>query len=254
MSAPAIPGKAEVGTAARNLVQETNITPVAPGSEKVIRSAPGVESASLPGMVANQVPIVAGMGLPPGGAPAPGAMRSNAAPGQNNQPMFQGGAPAPASAPGQAGRQATVASSSGIGMGSVATSRANRAAEAERVAQEAAQVQGQRSPTYSVGSFFPGIGSLGGRVSAGGDENVTIPKNFGQAVVASLSKPGSKGEAWATNPKVTNSGVGSISKPGATIKAIANSPAAQNISSALRSVVQQVQNTFNNLRSKFKLW
>src|SRR3990172_8666881 len=96
---PEVPGKGAVGTAARDLTQETNITPVAPGSEKVIRSAPGMESASLPGIAANQVPLVAGIGLPttPGVAPA-GA----------NQPMFQGGAPA--SQEGQGGRQAQAAS------------------------------------------------------------------------------------------------------------------------------------------------
>src|SRR3990167_4150680 len=69
---PEIPGKAATGTATCDLTQETDITPVAPGSEKVIRSAPGIESASLPGvagMNAAQVPLVAGVGSP-GGAPA----------------------------------------------------------------------------------------------------------------------------------------------------------------------------------------
>jgi hypothetical protein len=170
---PNIPGKGAVGTAGRELVEQTNITPVAPGSEKVIRSAPGVESASTPGMAASQVPLVAGMGLPPGGAPAPGAMRSNAAPGQNNQPMFQGGAPAPATAPGQAGRQATVASTAGAPMGSSATSRVNRAAEAAKVVQDSAQVQGDRVP-FGSGSL-PNIGIFGGRISATGGGDTQAP-------------------------------------------------------------------------------
>jgi len=237
---PEIPGKAATGTSTRDLTQETNIVPAAPGSEKVIRSAPGIESASLPGVASRNVPLVAGMGM----TTNPGA----SAPGVSDNGMFAGGSSAPASVSGQAARQATAVSGGGQVLGAVAQSRAARAAEAAKATQasEAAQVQAPQSPNYSVGSFFPGIGSFGGRVSAEGEGNVEIPKNFLQAVVATLSKPGTKGEAWGTNPAVTQSGVGSLSKPGATVKAVTNS-----ISSALRSVTQKAQNAISKLRSKW---
>lgn len=251
---PNIPGKGAVGTAGRDLVEETNITPVAPGSEKVIRSAPGVESASLPGMAANQVPLVAGIGLNGVPAGAPGER-----PGAVNQPMFQGGG-APASQPGQAGRQAQATSNAGAPIGSVATARANKAAEAARVAGESAQVQGERVP-FGSGSL-PDIGIFGGRVSAEGGGETSTPAGqwqptTGQYLSGALSKAidtiGKKLGNVLPEMKVSENlakfggsqtvaaaGKGSITK------------ASQNIGNALRSVVQQAQNTWNKLRSKFK--
>lgn len=255
---PEIPGKAATGTAGRDLVEETNITPTAPGSEKVVRSAPGIESASLPGVAARQVPLVAGMGM----TTAPGA----AAPGANNQPMFQGGVSggnrgggAPASQTGQAGRQAVLGASAGAPMGAVATARANRAAEAARTAEaEAAQVQGGRVPFAS--SELPNIGIFGSRVSAAGGGESQKPQGqwqpttgqyiagaVGKAINTIGQKLGNKLpemkvsenlQKYGGSSSVAAAGRGSVEK------------AVQNVSGALRSVVESAKNTVSKLRSK----
>lgn len=245
---PDIPGKGAVGTAGRDLTQETNITPVAPGSEKVIRSAPGIESASLPGMAANQVPLVAGIGLNPGMVPGAGANRPSAA----NQAMFQGGAPA--SQEGQAGRQATTGASTGQVLGSVATSKANRAAEAARAAQgESAQVQAERVP-FGQGSL-PDIGIFGGRVSAEEGGNTSAqPTNTWQPTAGQYVS-GAIGKAINT----IGQKLGNILPEKNISEQLQNFGGAQSVAaagkgsigSALRSVVQQATNTWNKLRSKF---
>jgi hypothetical protein len=175
-------------------------------------------------------------------------------------PMFQGGNAAPASQEGQAGRQAIVASTTGSPIGSVAGARSERAAEVARVAQEAAQVQGQRIP-FGQGSL-PDIGIFGGRVNAeeGGNTSAQPSNNWqptaGQYVSGGIGKlintigqklgnilpeknVSEKLQSFGGSQGAAQSGKGSIAK------------AAQNASSALRSVVQQATNTWNKLRSKF---
>jgi len=250
---PEIPGKAAVGTAARDLTQETQIQPVAPGSEKIIRSAPGIESASLPGMATNKVPLVAGMGTP-GGAPAAPA---------GGQPMLrsEGGGGAAASQPGQAGRQATVASTAGAPTGAVATKRAAARAELARIAGAPTNVQAERVP-FGQGNL-PNIGMFGGRVSAdpgdkGGDQQAsnTWQPTTGQYAAGGVGKAihaiGQKFgnilpemnisenlQKWGGSQSVAAAGKGSAEK------------AVQNISNALRSVVSKAKNTFSKLRSKW---
>jgi hypothetical protein len=241
MTKPEVPGKGAVGTAVRDLTQETNITPTAPGSEKVIRSAPGMESASLPGMAANQVPLVAGMGLPvTPGAGAPG-----------------GGAPA--SAPGQAGRQAVMGASTGAPVGSVAAARAAGMTAAPTMGA-VSKAAAERIP-FGGGSL-PDIGMFGARVSAdtGGNAPASTgtpgwQPTAGQYAAGALGKVinavgqklgnilpelkvSEKLQNWGGSPGVALAGQGSIGKT------------VQNISNALRSVTQAAKNTFSNLRSK----
>lgn len=245
MLKPEIPGKGAVGTAARDLTQETAIVPPAPGSEKVIRAAPGVESASLPGIAAQNVPLVAGVGMP--NIPAP------ARPGAEGQPLFQGGV-TPASQAGQVGRQAQATAMTGSPVSKVAQAR--QAAQQPQVQGAQTQVQAP-SPKDTVGSFFPGIASFGGRVSAEGEKGGTIAKNLTQAIVATLSKPGSAGEAWATNPAVTQKGTGSISSvlkaadrfAAPLVNALYNLPNV--VPGLLRSLQQTASKGVNKLRSLF---
>lgn len=247
---PDIPGKGAVGTAARDLTQETNITPVAPGSEKIIRSAPGIESASLPGMAANQVPLVAGMGTPGGAAPVPAG----------NQPMLRSeGGGAPASQAGQGGRQAQVASTAGAPTGAIATAKAAQKAEQARVLGAQANVQGERIP-FGGGSL-PDIGIFGSRVSAAGDGGGQPQSNdwqptTGQYISGAVGKAIDKIGNALGNPLPNLNVSENLQKFGGS-KSVAAAgkgsvgTAAQNIGNALRSVVNQVKNTFSNLRSKW---
>lgn len=249
---PEIPGKGAVGTAPRELVQETNITPVAPGSEKVIRSAPGVESASLPGVAGvapTQVPLVAGIGSP-GGAPMARGDRGN-------QPMFAGGGTA-ASAPGQAGRQAVAGASTGAPMGAVSTARAAGMTSTPTMG-EVSKAVAQRVP-FGEGSL-PNIGIFGGQIQAkegeSGGQQTSQPSAGWQPTAAQYvaGKVGSlinkykptgnlslglanKAEKFGGSQSVAAAGKGSITK------------AAQNIGGALRSVTQAAKNTVSKLRSK----
>lgn len=260
---PEIPGKAAVGTAIRDLTQETNITPVAPGSEKVIRSAPGIESASTPGMATNQVPLVAGMGMPIGATPG-GAMM-----GGNNQALFQGGVSTPAAVPGQAGRQAMAVSAPG--RGGVAAARVAQATQAAQTVTEPGRIspEGGAQTTYQVEplkrfvinaflkGILPAIRRTGGRTQAEDPgESMEISPTAGQVLSNIASRTintvgGALGNplrergiseglmALAKNPAATLKGQGSIAKT------------VQNIGSGLRSVTQSAQNTWNKLRSKF---
>lgn len=246
---PEIPGKGAVGTAVRGLTQETEIVPPAPGSEKIIKTAPGIESASLPGIAANQVPLVAGVGLPTLPSISPGAA---------NQPMFQG-AGAPASAQGQAGRQATVASTKGAPYGAVATARAAKLAPQGEVLGEQTEAQGGRVPFTS--SSLPNIGIFGTRVSAAGGGETKTPSGQWQptagqylagAVGKALTNIGTKYNA----PQIKKGGLGAALQTYGGSQTVAAAgrgsveKAVQNVSGALRSVAQSVKNTVSNLRSK----
>jgi len=236
---PEVPGKGAVGTAGRELVQETDIQPVAPGSEKIIRSAPGIESASLPGIAANQVPLVAGVGMP--------NMQPQARPGADGQAMFQGQAPAQASETGQGGRVATTGAVTGSPVGSVAQAKQAQAAEAARVLGAQTNVQAERTPFTSA--ELPNIGIFGSRVSAGGGEEAAKSgwqPTTAQYILGSIGKALNipSLQTYGGSQTVAAAGKGSVEK------------AVQNISGALRSVlqaanpVQNVKSGWNKLRSK----
>ena len=258
LTKPEIPGKGAVGTAGRELVEQTDITRTAPGSQKIVRSAPGIESASLPGIAAHQVPLLAGMGSP-GGAPVQ---------------MFQGrglmAAGAPASQPGIAGRQASSIATMAAPRGQVAGARTERAAQAAaaqaaargQVTPQAASVQAQRVP-FSA-SELPNIGMFGGRVSADtGGQQTAQQSNQWQPTTAQYAVGGA-GRAL-TNigtalkaPQIVSGGLGAKMQTYGGSQSVAAAgrgsveKAVQNISSALRSVTQKAQSAINKLRSKFR--
>lgn len=255
---PEIPGKGAVGTAGRDLTQETNITPVAPGSEKVIRSAPGIESASLPGMAANQVPLVAGIGLP--------NVPSTA--GAANQPMFQGGggAPAPASQAGQAGRQAQVRATTGAPIGAVAGARAERAAQAAAEPGLTFDVGGNSIPASYAGGgigLLPSIANFfGGRVQAAPEAAkavISAGRTTAQKVAGAAGKALTAVGTALKAPQLAPGGLGAQAQTwgGQPVKTVqGNKIVAQQInpvqaiSTALRSVTQAAKNTVSKLRSK----
>lgn len=252
---PEIPGKGAVGTAGRDLTEQTQIQPVAPGSEKVIRSAPGIESASLPGVAGvapKDVPLVAGMGLSPAAAAASGGAS-----------VSQGGGAA--SQAGQAGRQAATGVSTGSTTGNISAARAAGATSAPTAGNVSSSYEAQRLPFGSVGSTLPDIGIFGGRVSANEPNPSAQPSSNTWQPTTSQYVSGAIGKAinsignalgnifpeanvserlqnYGGSQSVAAAGKGSVTK------------AAQNVSGALRSVVQSVQNAISNLRSKLKLW
>lgn len=248
---PEIPGKGGVGTVQRGFLETPFELPVPGGSQKIIRVAPSIESAATPAAAAPaaEIPaLAAGVGLPESaGQPQ---LRSAGA----NQPMFQGGVspapsgavnpPAPKAAPATRGGKAPSVVASG---GELASARSVKAAGIPEASVMGAATEFQAPrPQEVVGSFWPGVGSLGGRAAAGEETGThEIPKNFGQAVVGTLGNLaqsigtairapelniGERAQAFATNPKVTQTGTGSISKPGGTLNAISN---------VLRSLIPQ---------------
>lgn len=246
---PAIPGKGEIGTTSRDLVSEPQITAASPGSEKIITGSSGIEGTSVLSPTEGQPQeslLAGGMGLPQG----PGQS------GTSNPAMFDGNASRVAASPSAGvGRTASFRSGSGQeGPVQAGGSILPEAASTNNVVQAQAA-----APKETVGSFFPGVASLGNRAAAGGGDT-TIPKNFGQAVVATLSPAGSKGEAWATNPAVTNSGQGSLSgalrsisnKVGSVGPGKTSAPLGEVFSNLLRSVSQGASNVKNSISSKLR--
>ena len=253
MIKPEIPGKGAIGTAARNLIQETAIVPPAPGSEKVIRAAPGVESASLPGIAAQNVPLVAGVGMP--NIPAP------VRPGAEGQPLFQGGV-APASQAGQAGRQAQVAAMTGSPVSAVAQAR--QAARQPQVQGAQAKVQGATPQIASTSR--PSASEFGGRVIGGIGTGVqALLKKVGSAsligalILPILSKAIEQGQRYRATlrgekPKELrpmNLGQTFLSAPKPSYRGAFAQPRAA-VSSGLRSLTQSVSRGVSRLRSLFR--
>ena len=251
---PAIPGKAEVGSVGRKFLEEPFNQAVPGGSEKVVRSGPGIESQpglQTPSPTPQQQATLSGaIGMPSGAS----QLRS----GANTQSLFQGGVSSPsapaASAVTRGGKTASVSSSSGNLASAMKPMDIGLMSEGPSSSYQAPKTQD------TVGSFYPGIGSLGNRASA--DEpgvSHEIPKNFGQAVIGTLGRVaqnigtafrapemnlGEKAQSIATNPSITQSGVGSISKPEASIKAIGN---------VLRSLVGSTPKTSPSMQASSSL-
>lgn len=251
ISKPAIPGKGEIGTTNRDLAAEIQVNPAAPGSEKIVSAGPGIEGSQVisPTDAAPTQPmqplLAGGMGLSQGPGQA----------GSNNMAMMDGNANrVAASAPTTGGRTASARSGGPVAGSSIAGGNISVPGISTSVQAEA--------PKEEVGSFFSGISSFGGnRAAAGGSgEGVKPAKNLGQAIVATLSPAGSKGEAWGTSEAVRKSGVGSVTAP---LKAISNyvgsigpgktsAPLGDVAKNLLRSITQGISTAKSNVSSKLR--
>ncbi len=257
---PVIPGKGVPGTPKRELVREPFIQQPAPGSEKIVRVAPGTESISTPSAPIGQTPLMAG-------AMGRGAAPGGARPGADGQALFQGeGAPSPApaaAAPAPAGGRAPMASGMTGGAGRpIAPVQAARDTAMAAKAAASPQREGFLPTAMSFLSgrasadqpgapvtTQPGMGATGVDVQPSTGQVTSFTPTAGQLLVGGLGKyiPGQVGkkmQTWGGAAQPAAQGIGSISN---ILRSLA-----QNFSQAPSRIRSSYESAFSKLRSLFR--
>lgn len=276
---PNIPGKGEVGSIQRGFLEEPQNIAVPGGTEKIVRNAPGVESApGLPISPEQQQLLAGAIGMAnPQAAPLPGSdnqplLRSTgpspAGPSSSPTPQGQVAAPRVAAAPvSRGGRSAQVISSGG----ELASAKQTGGIPEGDVLGAATNYQAPNYERLSIGNagYLPVINTLSGRASAAdpnqqrlpeGQVRQTNPKTGGPSNTIGFTPTTGQYLAGAAGKVLTN--IGSAFKApqlspgglGAKLQtwggAVGPSVAGQgSITSALRSLARPNTNTVNFLRS-----
>lgn len=258
MGKPAIPGKGEIGTAQRTLVEEPQIRAVPAGSEKIVTATPGAEGSQQlsPGGQSTGVigpqNIAPGVGLPNGAPSVPGGGQGQAllsSFGPSSSPSAPAAEPsragaAPRSVSGGPLTEAKAATGSILPTGASTSVNAPVAPLTPRVDPLLGTLLGNKviaapSTPEPVTNINPGLFQKTGVY--------TNP----QGQITSYTPTALQQAAGTAGKVLSNLGLSNIGNQlqnyGGAVNAAASGQGS--ISNILRSIGSTAQNTFNNLRS-----
>lgn len=235
-SKPAIPGKGEVGTVSRGMIEEPLERQVSPGSAKMVSAQPTIEGTTVQPMMPPS-PLTEGVGLPA----TPQPLRSGAA----GQALFQGSVPTPQAQSVSGGALAGARPATGYAPKPIETPMGGRTQGMETRVQGEAPLRstGQNAPTTS--------GTFGTRVQAGeGDTGFNPGASFQQSGLANLIEKITGGQSAVSRAAAKYQPIGGLVRAGLPLT---SGMVAQNIGQGLRSNLQEnLKKAGGFLRSLFR--